>query len=369
MVFQATQSGQSSLSSNVQQLSVEQSVDAGVYLVGFEDTNGNFVEVGRLNNALDDVTEPLEIEHQNSGERIAVDSSGFETSGDIAVGGSVQSTDELNFRSLTSDPQSPSTGDMWYRSDIDVFRLQTNSGVQSLTTTEQTNLVPNSVVHQYIGDNFSSTEWTESVGAADMSINGVSANTLNSSRSASSDGVDDVGLADGPQDLPQNATFGIAMVIRSSDLSDNSHIFGARGSNGSFFRLFSNDSIASTNEFPVLGLRPDSSRSELRAVPNTKVIDGSTHLFVINKNGADITDTAFFIDDMQTPTGATIPRNGVSDPNSYANTADMGFFALNDDDNGSITNHKSLDLPFIEFNEQPYSQQERLNLKQRAPGL
>jgi hypothetical protein len=79
MVFQATQSGQSAITSNVKQLSVEQSVDAGAYLVGFEDSNGNFVEVGRLNNALNDVTEPLEIEHQNSGERIKIDNSGFES--------------------------------------------------------------------------------------------------------------------------------------------------------------------------------------------------------------------------------------------------------------------------------------------------
>jgi hypothetical protein len=53
-------------------------VDDG-FLIGFEDSSGNFVEVGRFNNTADDVTQPLEIKHANSGERIALDSSGFET--------------------------------------------------------------------------------------------------------------------------------------------------------------------------------------------------------------------------------------------------------------------------------------------------
>ncbi len=33
-------------------------VDDG-FLIGFEDSNGNFVEVGRFNNLADDVTQPL----------------------------------------------------------------------------------------------------------------------------------------------------------------------------------------------------------------------------------------------------------------------------------------------------------------------
>jgi hypothetical protein len=51
-------------------------VDDG-FLIGFEDSSGNFVEVGRFNNVTDDVTQPLEIKHQNSGERITLDGSGL----------------------------------------------------------------------------------------------------------------------------------------------------------------------------------------------------------------------------------------------------------------------------------------------------
>jgi hypothetical protein len=53
-------------------------VDDG-FLIGFEDSSGNFVEVGRFNNTADDVSQPLEIKHANSGERITLDSSGLQT--------------------------------------------------------------------------------------------------------------------------------------------------------------------------------------------------------------------------------------------------------------------------------------------------
>jgi hypothetical protein len=60
-------------------VSVDGDHDAQQYLIGFEDSSGNFVEAGRFNNTADDVTQPLEIKHTNSGERITLDSSGFKT--------------------------------------------------------------------------------------------------------------------------------------------------------------------------------------------------------------------------------------------------------------------------------------------------
>ena len=46
------------------------------YLIGFEDVNGNFVQIGQFNNVTDDVTQPIEIVHTNSGETIALSASG-----------------------------------------------------------------------------------------------------------------------------------------------------------------------------------------------------------------------------------------------------------------------------------------------------
>jgi hypothetical protein len=76
------------VNSGLDELSVTRDIEAGGYVVGFEDTGGSFVPVGRLGNLADDVTQPVEIKHQNSGERITLDSSGFETR-------SVTSTDSV----------------------------------------------------------------------------------------------------------------------------------------------------------------------------------------------------------------------------------------------------------------------------------
>jgi len=47
------------------------------YLVGFEDGSGNFVEVGRFNNQAEDVTQPIEIRHTDSGNQITIGPGGI----------------------------------------------------------------------------------------------------------------------------------------------------------------------------------------------------------------------------------------------------------------------------------------------------
>ncbi|UXF50172.1 hypothetical protein 7865G3C6_15 [Haloquadratum phage sp.] len=53
------------------------------YLIGFEDVNGNFVQIGQFNNAADDVTKPLVLRHTNSGETLELDGSSFRPSTQI----------------------------------------------------------------------------------------------------------------------------------------------------------------------------------------------------------------------------------------------------------------------------------------------
>ena len=61
-------------------------VDDG-YLIGYEDTNGNFVQIGQFNNVADDVTQPIEIVHTNSGDAIRLGKSiELDTTGDLKVG-------------------------------------------------------------------------------------------------------------------------------------------------------------------------------------------------------------------------------------------------------------------------------------------
>jgi len=53
------------------------------YLIGFEDAQGNFVQIGQFNNAADDVTQPLVLRHTNSGETLELDGSSFRPSTQI----------------------------------------------------------------------------------------------------------------------------------------------------------------------------------------------------------------------------------------------------------------------------------------------
>jgi len=49
------------------------------YLVGFEDGSGNFVEVGRFNNQAEDIDQPIEIRHTDSGNQITLGADGIDT--------------------------------------------------------------------------------------------------------------------------------------------------------------------------------------------------------------------------------------------------------------------------------------------------
>jgi len=53
------------------------------YLIGYEDVNGNFIQIGQFNNAADDVTQPLVLRHTNSGETLELDGSSFRPSTQI----------------------------------------------------------------------------------------------------------------------------------------------------------------------------------------------------------------------------------------------------------------------------------------------
>jgi hypothetical protein len=222
------------------------------------------------------------------------------------------------------------------------------------------------VAHQYLGKNFTTSTWPDSIGNADMSINGVSASTLNGDRAASSDGVDDFGLADGPQQTITQNTYGIAFVVNSSDTTDLTNFMATNGSGGAFNLSDSDFDDGSNGE---LKLKMDDNNGNDIDVESTQVIcDGNTHLICVNKRGDSGSQIEFYIDDMQNAATTTVHNNDPGFDSQNKNIgADMGFFCVNSQ--GNQGNFKALDMPFIEFKESPYSSTERQNLKQRVPGL
>jgi hypothetical protein len=228
------------------------------------------------------------------------------------------------------------------------------------------------VVHQYRGENFTTSTWTDTAPSgpqADISITGVSPTTLNGARAASSDGVDDFGSIKtgppGPETLPASETFGVAMVFKSSSSNDLTTWFGFEDFGGApRFDVHDNDGFdQSLGE--ILVLVTDNAGNRLAVETNNVLADSQIHLVVINKTSD--TSINFYVDDMSAKAPASTQQSQGFDHTDFSPSIKMGFFARNSA--GSFDRRKSLTAPFFEFNEQPYSQQDRLNLKQRVPGL
>jgi hypothetical protein len=247
------------------------------------------------------------------------------------------------------------------------LRVQTERGLYALHDSPTLSDVPNSVQYQYNGTSFSTSVWEESIQGAAMSINGVNASTLNGDESASSDGTDDAGIADGPQLLPENnPAFGVAFIFQSSDKTNPSTVFGS----ASAFEIIDSAAFDSSNGQLALVLG-DGSSNTIFVEMNVNVCDGVPHLICLNKQSDSGNDVQFYVDDMSSGAAVskTVHRNQGFNSADYARSGlnKMGFFAQNN--SSSFSRHKDLNAAFFEFNEEPYNATERQTLKQRAPGL
>jgi hypothetical protein len=230
---------------------------------------------------------------------------------------------------------------------------------------------PDSVVHQYRGENFTTSTWPDTAPSGpqvDMSINGVSASTLNGNRAGLSDGVDDFGLTnnstDGPQNLAENKTLGVALTFKSSEIPGGRK-FGAED-RSDVFEILTTDFFTGTQGSINFRVR-DGARG-LAEGTTTNFNDGVPHLVCINKTantGSGAVD--IYVDDMSTPTSSTTGRDQGFDHSDYNVNQESAFYAGTKD--GSIGTFEASTISFFEFNAEPYSQQDRLELKQRAPGV
>jgi len=222
---------------------------------------------------------------------------------------------------------------------------------------------PATLTHQYLAENFTGSSWTDSVGSADMTVSGLTSSTFAGGLSSvASDGVDDFGTADGPQDLPQNETFGLGFTLQGTDKTDGSDWMFLKDGNNRFNISDSDFFDGSVGE--ILFQVSDSNNNRLRVETNTDVMDGSAHTIIINKNGNDASDIDIYIDDMTTPVTTNIRNNMAFNHTNYSPTLELGFFARNGD--GTITNHKSFDTNIWEFNSAPYNLTQRSDFKTRA---
>jgi len=245
------------------------------------------------------------------------------------------------------------------------YQATVSSADDTASQTVTVATAPSSVTHQYRAEDFASP-WPDNVGSADMSVSGLSASTFGSGDdSVTSDGTDDVGTANGPEDLPSNQSFGLAFTFSSTDETDNTLWLGCRDSSGTpAFQIGDFDADDNSNG-ELYATFVDDNGNSLKVETNSSYTDGNVHLVVINKSGNNAADIDIYVDDMSTPVATTTRDDKAFDHSNYNIAADMEFHARNDD--GTTDNHKALDSGLFEFNSDTYSQSERNNLKNRRP--
>jgi len=225
--------------------------------------------------------------------------------------------------------------------------------------------IPDSVVHQYPVSTFTTSTWSDNVGSADMTVNGLSANTFgNGEDSVLGDGSSDHGLVtNGPRDLPSNETFGVAFTIEYTSLGG--HVFAATdGSGDNRFRVLDEPFFDSSSGELNIEVS-DRNSNGLVVETNDAFDDGNPHAVVINKTSNSNFD--FYVDDMTSSVATSKFRDNGFNHNNYNPTkeTDLAFFSNTLD--GSVFKHGNFEAGVFEFNSDPYNQSERLEFVNRRP--
>jgi hypothetical protein len=229
---------------------------------------------------------------------------------------------------------------------------------------------PDSVVHQYRGENFTTSTWPDTASSpsqADMSINGPIADTLNGDKSARADGVDDLTVStapagNGPESLLKNVSFGIAFVanVLAGDLNPYCAVESSTGAS----LIIQQDDFAGGVVGNVAISLTDDNGDQIRLGSKTNLA-GNTLLVAINKRGNTASDFEIYISDMRNEVGIDISTD--EQFNNQNVTVDNAMKLFSRSQASSFFTEGR--ISFFEFNEEPYSPTERQNLKQRAPGL
>ena len=214
--------------------------------------------------------------------------------------------------------------------------------------------------HQYVADDFDDP-WPDRIGDADMEVFGISASTFgNGETSVSGDGTDDHGLADGPQLIFNRESFGVAFTFETTDSDARFGAVQEEVSVGNVAQI----NLESGGEVD-LTLRDDNGNTT--AVETEQSYnDGDQYLCVINKNDDDPDNWDFYVSDMENAEDTTVTTDQGMDSDDMAlSDEEFGFWARNN--NGSIDSYIDADMGFWGFNPDPYTEEERKDLKSALP--
>ena len=212
--------------------------------------------------------------------------------------------------------------------------------------------IPDSVTHQVRREEFADP-WPFNIGDTEMAYSGLS--TTNGLVDNDGSGR---GSADGPQNLPENESFGIAITAGFNSVTSTVYLTGSKDSNADCFVRSGSGEITARfadNDSNVLAVETDSDFD-----------DGTVRPIIINKNSDSASDINIFVGDMETPKATTITQDEPFNHENYSNSVEQGFWDLFFD--GSF-NDQQMDamVGCFEFNSEPYDQSDRESFVDRRP--
>lgn len=226
--------------------------------------------------------------------------------------------------------------------------------------------IPDSVVHQYdLINDWSQGSGTvaDNAGSADMTLTGDFQDaTIGGENGAEGDGTDDYGSADGPENLLENETWGVAFTTRFASIGTFEMWAGQRDGDGNnAFQIADNGDGEGRIELDIL----DGNGDQLTVHTDSRFDDDTEHAVIINKGGNSASDIEIYVDDMTSQTSTTTENDQGFDHSAYSAAQNQAFWARDTD--GSLGNYANVACGVFEFWDSPLSQSDREDFVSRRP--
>jgi hypothetical protein len=200
-----------------------------------------------------------------------------------------------------------------------------------------------------------------------MRVNGISSSSFsNDNVSVYANGSSDFGIVNGPQSLPGNESFGIALTTQYVRAADITSWIGVDDGNNRF--LIQQDDSADNATAGNIGLDLiDGNDNQIRLATQDTFNDGKSHCVIINKYFNDDSGVDIYVDDMADAKPTSTSSNSGFDHSNFNAKRDLAFFARNN--RGSISDALEAHVGAFEFNSKSYTESERVDFAHRRPEI
>ena len=228
---------------------------------------------------------------------------------------------------------------------------------RSLVDGEEIGAIPDSVVHQYITEDFTQTNWPDSEGNSDMdTISGLSedSNAFNGTGGVGGDGTDDHGLSDTMGDFGSQLDGGFAVVFGFS--IDNQADLMATLNDDDFTKFFVRTASGEGATDDRLNfIISDTGNDRIGVNSDTDITDGGEYVAILNKSqGTSASDMEIYFKPDEDASEVAIDESFGTASNFEF---DMTYFARNL--RGDIDSHADATMTDIRWFSSPLDLSER----------